>query len=93
MGRIRDHDAALRDAIDVLFGTIARLPTSDRSDELRVRVTEYAREAESARTRSSSRDGLMKRVLALHIDVAKLERETLPARANDDREPAGSRST
>jgi hypothetical protein len=73
----------VRDAIDVLFRTVGRLPLSAGTDELRARVEHCARLADEGASLSTDRDGLMKRVLALHVDVAKVERLALVASSPD----------
>jgi hypothetical protein len=66
----------VRQAIDVLFRRLARLPPSDAVEKLRARVRDCMREADE-RTASPpanrERDELMMRVLALYAELVKLE--------------------
>jgi hypothetical protein len=75
--------AVVREAIDVVLRHLECLPWSDRTEHLHVWVHECLKQTEqwnaSAPT-DREREGLMKRVLALHVAVTKLERDTLPAK-------------
>ncbi len=67
----------VREAIDALLRHLDCLPTSERAELLRAWLGDCARDAEqsSASLRSDrERDEFMKRVLALYIEVRKLER-------------------
>ncbi len=72
----------IREATEVVLRHLERLPPSDRRAQLCVAVEECMQEIEmwsaSARTLREL-DALMKRVLALHIEVTKLERNELAA--------------
>jgi hypothetical protein len=66
----------VRQAIDVLFRRLERLPSSDTTEELRGRVWHCMRKAgewTASPPANRERDELMKCVLALHIELAKLE--------------------
>lgn len=67
----------VRQAIDVLFRRLERVPLSDGTAELRARVRDCMRKAgewTASPPPDRERDELMKRVLALHVELAKLER-------------------
>jgi hypothetical protein len=75
----------VQEAIQVLVRHLGCLPPSDRTLDLRARVEECRREAEEWPALPPSdreQNGLMKRVLALHIDVTKLERYALAAQSS-----------
>lgn len=75
----------VQEAIQVLVRHLACLPSSDRALDLRARVEECRREAEdwgASPPSDQEQNGLMKRVLALHVDVTKLERYALSAQAS-----------
>jgi hypothetical protein len=65
-------------AIDVLFRRMERLPPSDATEELRGRVRDCMRTAgewTATLPANRERDELMKRVLGLHVELVKLERQ------------------
>jgi hypothetical protein len=68
----------VREAVEVLLRHLDRLPRSDRTEQLRVWVQDCLLETErwsaSAPT-DRERDVVMKRVLTLHVEVTKLERQ------------------
>ena len=66
----------IRQATDVLFRRLEGLPPSDAVEELRARVRECTRKAgewTASPPANRERDELMKCVLALHVELAKLE--------------------
>jgi hypothetical protein len=79
----RAHSSAklsvVRDAIDVVLRRLSTLPWSHEIDELGAKAEDFLREADgwtSAPPSVEESGRLMKLVLKLHVDVAKLERET-----------------
>jgi hypothetical protein len=67
-----------RQATDVLFRRLDGLPPSDIVDDLRAKVRECMRKAgewTASPPVNRERDDLMKRVLALHLELVKLERQ------------------
>jgi hypothetical protein len=67
----------VRQAIDVLFRRLEGLSPSPAAEELRAEVRDCMRKAgewTASPPPDRERDGLMKRVLALHVELAKLER-------------------
>lgn len=72
----------IREAIEVVLRHLERLPFSDATEQLRTRVRDCAQEAEMwsvAWPTPREMDVLMKRVLALHVEVTTLERQALVA--------------
>lgn len=70
----------VREAIDVVLRHLECLPPSDRTEQLLVWVQECLQETEhwsELPPTDRQREGLTKRVLALHVAVTKLEREAL----------------
>jgi hypothetical protein len=70
--------ALVVDAIEVVSRRLSALPASREVEALRARATECRRETDTWRTSppaAAERDKLMKRVLNLHVEVAKLERD------------------
>jgi|HubBroStandDraft_1064217.scaffolds.fasta_scaffold236542_2 hypothetical protein len=65
-----------RQATDVLFRRLDGLPPSDMVEDLRAKVRECMRKAGewTASPPVRDRDELMKRVLALHLELVNLER-------------------
>jgi hypothetical protein len=81
----RAHSSAklsvVRDAIDIVLRRLATLPSSPEIDELRKRAEDVRLETDgwtSAPPSAEESGRIMKLVLKLHVDVAKLERETGP---------------
>jgi hypothetical protein len=76
---------AIREAIEVVLRHLEALPRCDMTEQLRTRVQDCAQDAEmwsAAWPTPCKMDLLMKRVLALHVEVAKVERsEALAAGA------------
>jgi hypothetical protein len=67
-------------AIDVVLRHLEGLPPSDNAEQLRVWVHECLREAEqwsASPPTPREREVLSKRLLALHVEVSKLERDAL----------------
>jgi hypothetical protein len=65
-------------AIDVLFRRMDRLPSSDATEDLRGRVWDCMRKAgewTASLPANREQDELMKRVLGLHVELVKLERQ------------------
>jgi hypothetical protein len=76
----------VRQAIDVLFRRLEGLPTSDTTEDLRARVRDCMRQAgewSASPPENRARDELMKLVLALHLELAKLERDVPEVRAGE----------
>jgi hypothetical protein len=74
--------AVVREAIDVVLRHLECLPTSDRVEQLRAWVLDCIQETEQWRASpptAREREGLMKRLLALHVAVTKIERDALLA--------------
>ncbi len=72
----------IREASEVVLRHLERLPPSDRRDQLCASVQECMQETEMWSVSSPTireLDVLMKRVLALHIEVTKLEHHALVA--------------
>jgi hypothetical protein len=70
--------SAVKDSIDDIVRRLSALPSSQDTDALRARADEYLREQDAwspSRPSPMEKERLMKRVLALHLDVAKLERK------------------
>jgi hypothetical protein len=68
----------VREATDVVLRHLASLPSSDRTGLLQAWVQDCLQEAEQWSASPPTRrelDLLMKRLLALHVEVTKLERE------------------
>ena len=73
--------SVVSDAVDVVLRRLSTLPTSPEIDELRKKAEAFRIDVEgwtAAPPAAEDRDRLMKLVLKLHVDVAKLERETGP---------------
>jgi hypothetical protein len=69
--------ALVKDAIEIVVRRLSALPASPEVEELRTRAQDYLREADGWSTSPPTveeRERLMKRVLKLHVEVAKLER-------------------
>lgn len=78
----RAHSSAklsiVRDAIDVLHRRLLALPSTPEIEELRIKAAEFHEQASSwerAPPPAEERERLMKQVLKLHVDLAKIERE------------------
>jgi hypothetical protein len=72
----------VRDAIDVVLRHLECLPTSDRAEQLRAWVQDWRQETEQWRASpptAREREGLMIRLLAVHIAVTKIERDAVLA--------------
>jgi hypothetical protein len=68
----------VQEAIDVLLRHLECLPVSERTEQLRADVRECIREAglwSTSQPTDQAPDALMKRVLALHVELTKLERD------------------
>ncbi len=73
--------SVVRDAVEVVLRRLSTLPSSPEIDELCKTAEGFRIEVEgwtNAPPAAEDRDRLMKLVLKLHIDVAKVERETGP---------------
>lgn len=73
----RTRFMVVQEAIDILLRHLECLPTSETTERLRAGVFECIREAGQWNASPSidrAPDALMKRVLALHLEVTKLER-------------------
>jgi hypothetical protein len=67
----------VREAIDVLFRRLERVPSSARAGELHAAVRDCMRRAgewSASPPPDRERDALMKRVLELHVELSNLER-------------------
>jgi hypothetical protein len=66
----------IREAIEVLLDHLDRLPRSDMTEQLHMRIQDCLRDADQGSASSSDRDqdSIMKRLLLLHVEVTKLER-------------------
>jgi hypothetical protein len=74
---VRTRFMVVQEAIDVLLRHLELLPSSQRAEQLRAGVHECIRDAgrlSAATPTGEEGDALMKRVLALHVEVTKLER-------------------
>jgi hypothetical protein len=72
----------VQEAIDVVLRHLECLPTSDRAELLRAWVQECVLETEPwsvSPPTDREREGLMKRILALHVAVTNLERHAILA--------------
>jgi len=70
--------SAVKDSIDDIVRRLKALPSSPEAEALRARAEEYLAEQAAwspSRPGPQEKERLMKRVLALHLDVAKLERK------------------
>jgi len=73
----RTQFLVLREAIDVVLRHLEALPPTDLTEQLRTRVQDCAQDAEmwsASWPTARDMDVLMKRVLALHVQVTKVER-------------------
>jgi hypothetical protein len=76
---MRERFIVVREAIDVVLRHLEALPPSDRREQLRAGIRECLQESQQWDVLSPTdreRDGLMKRLLAVHVAVTKLERAT-----------------
>jgi hypothetical protein len=76
---MRERFIVVREAIDVVLRHLEALPPSDRREQLRAGIRECLQESQQWDVLSPTdreRDGLMKRLLAVHVGVTKLERDT-----------------
>jgi len=67
----------IREAIEVVHRHLESVPVSDRTRQLEARLQDCAQETEmwsAAWPTPRETDALMKRLLALHVEVTKLER-------------------
>jgi hypothetical protein len=74
----RAQFVVIRDAIEVVLRHVECLPPSDRATQLQARLKDLAQEMEMWSAAWPTRpevDALMKRVLALHVEVTTLERQ------------------
>jgi multidrug resistance efflux pump len=82
---LQSRFSVVSEAIDEVLRRLQALPQSDRREQLHAWVLECLEQAErwsEASRTDREREGLMKRVLALHVAVAKLERDALFAPGN-----------
>ena len=76
---MRERFIVVREAIDVVVRHLEALPPSDGREQLRAGIRECLQESQQWDVLSPTdreRDGLMKRLLAVHVGVTKLERDT-----------------
>jgi hypothetical protein len=69
--------SAVKDAITDVLARLTALPDSGEVEELRARAEEYQRERDTwtaSAPPANEKEELMKRVLELHLAVAKIER-------------------
>ncbi|MGO9836830.1 MAG: hypothetical protein ACLP1X_21765 [Polyangiaceae bacterium] len=74
---INTQFVVIREAVEVVLRRLEYLPHSDARDQLRSRIQDCAQEAEmwsASWPTPREMDTLMKRVLALHVEVTKVER-------------------
>jgi hypothetical protein len=72
----------IREAIDVVLRHLESVPPSDRTTQLQARLRDCAQETEMWSATWPTRrelDALTKRILALHVEVTKLESHALLA--------------
>jgi hypothetical protein len=70
----------IREAIEVVLRHLESVPPSDRTTQLEARLRDCAQETEmwsAAWPTPRDMDALMKRLLAIHTEVTKLERQML----------------
>jgi hypothetical protein len=70
----------VKDAIEVVVRRLSALPQSVAVEELRLKIEESRREADGWKVsppNAEEPERLMRRVLKLHVEVAKVERQTL----------------
>ena len=70
--------SAVKQAIDVVVRRLSALPTSPEVEALQQQAEKYLREADAwtaSHPVAQEKERLMKRVLKLHVEVAKLERQ------------------
>ena len=71
--------SAVKDAIDDIVRRLSALPSSPEVEASRAQAEEYLREKDAwsdSQPVAREKEQLMKRVLELHLKVAKLERKT-----------------
>lgn len=72
----------IREAIEVVLRHLESMPPSERTTQLQARLQDCVQETEMWTFAWPTRrelDAIMKRVLALHVEVTKLERQALVA--------------
>ena len=77
--------AVVRQAIEVLLRHLESVPPSDEATQLRAWVQDCGLQAvqwKDAPPTDRERDGLMKRLLSLHVEVTRLEQGALMYPAN-----------
>jgi hypothetical protein len=70
--------SAVKDSIDDIVRRLSALPSSPEVEALRAQAEEYLREKDGwseSQPVAREKEQLMKRVLELHVKVAKLERK------------------
>jgi hypothetical protein len=80
---IQGQFVVIREAIDVVLRHLERLPSSDTTERLQLHLQDCMQETEMWSTALPTRrelDAVMKRVLALHIEVTRVEREAAGTR-------------
>jgi hypothetical protein len=78
VGRSSHCCLVVTDAIELVVRRLSTLPPSPKVESLQTKAQEYLRVPEGWNVTpptAEDRDRLMKRVLRLHVEVAKLERE------------------
>jgi hypothetical protein len=71
--------SAVKDAIDDIVRRLSALPSSPEVDAFRAQAEEHLREKDAwsdSQPVAREKEQLMKRVLELHLKVAKLERKS-----------------
>ncbi|MGO9839244.1 MAG: hypothetical protein ACLP1X_34110 [Polyangiaceae bacterium] len=74
---INTQFVVIREAVEVVLRHLECLPPSDAREQLRSRIQDCAQDAEmwsASWPTPREMDVLMKRVLALHVEVTKVER-------------------
>jgi hypothetical protein len=71
--------ALIQDAIEIVLRHLSTLPSSPDVEDLRLKAESCLQQAQRwphSKPAPEERETLMKRVLAIHVAVAKLERQT-----------------
>jgi hypothetical protein len=77
---LQSRFVVVREAIDVVLRHLEHLPRSDRTEQIHAWLDECSQEVEQwSPSPPTDRDAesLMKRVLALHVAVTKMERDAV----------------
>jgi hypothetical protein len=77
---LQSRFVVVREAIDVVLRHLERLPLSGRTEQIHAWLDECLQEVDqwsASPPTDREGEGLMKRVLALHVAVTKMERDAL----------------